>query len=889
MKKKTEHSDQLSFDFDTPVNAQKPQVDRTTVRNGGFMSEIADADSYRWGRTKTQKTPNVLTADEVMRTRTAGAAAKQSETAAPKNTARNPDGERLSASVSQKPSPADMSPVPDAQVQKVNISPAAKMIMQRMKEIETNRTKQEDTPVRQTVADKNNSTESEIVMKKEIKAKVPEFANADISSAAQPKSTIHSKPYVASVHTDMAESVQEDTVKAYTPQAQKVDSKSVDDGNGIDGFRKQIVDSFEFDKDKFNEFFTEEPSAPVSVPASVSTDSVVSGGTAVFTAKAVQNKSGKSADLPEDDATKMMDLGDLGDFDFVENQDPDCLETINDYNNVDDAYALISDFSSRKSRLRLRSIISAVIMAALFALTFAEIVPFGLDAYYIAVTVLLVLGALVNLSIFSSFAALFKGRADTDFAPAFSITASIIQAVVCGFVVDSASIAATSLLAAASMLSVTFNSIGKLYIVKRILLNLDFITNEEYKTASSFISSPESSRIADPARVGESLIIARRKAIDMNGFIDYSLSADPYESGCYKLMIASVVVSAVAVAASIFTSGDTAAVLTAFATVAAVFAPLTSLSAVGRRLYKLCKSLSGKGTMLSGYKAAEDISEANVVAVRADELFCDDGVSLYNFKTFNDCPIDNAIIIAAALTKEGNSPLAGMFNEIVATNSGKLPAVDTVIYEQKMGLTGWVDNRKTLIGNRMILESHNIPVPPISVDKKIISSGKFPVYLAVDDKIAAIFIVGYQADRNIVHSIRRLINTGITLLVDTSDPNITEKLIADKYGIPEDTIVVMSADSARRLKEQTQPVEREDARMITSSIKGFVDGYTAAYNYRQSAMTASVVTVIMTCLGAVMAVVMPALGMGEFINVTSVIALHLLNYIFVLITRLFSR
>ncbi len=863
MKKKTQQNDQLSFDFDKPISSDNG----ANQKNGGFMSEIKDADSYRWGRSEPKKTPNILTAAEVMGTKRQAAQTKQRATTEPVKQKTAPTAE-------QKPVMEDTADVPAAQVQEPSISFAAKMIMQRMKEMENERsaTQQSKPPVKAV-----NSVVEPEKADREIKAIVPEFSGVEVKPVPEAKPADLAQTIVMHVPDKATKPVDEEPVKTYTPQAEKT-AEPVKDESGIDSFRKQVVDSFEFDKDKFNEFL--EADIPVEA------DEAALGGTAVFSAGM---GTATKSDTAESGATRMMDLDDFGDFQFADEPESNKPQTIDDYNNVDDADALISDFSSRKRRLQVRSIVSAVITAALLAITFGNIIPFGLTAYYATVLVLLGVGALVNVSLFSSIASLFKGKSDTDFAPAFSMLASVVQALVCGFFVSSESLTATSILAAASMLSVTFNSVGKLYIVKRILLNLDFITNEEYKTATTFISAPESSSIADPSRVGESVIFARRKAIDMTNFISYSLSADPYESDCFKLMIASVAASVVAVVVSVFTAGNTAAALTAFATVAAVFAPITSLLAVGRKLFKTCKGLALKGTMLSGYKAAEDISEANVVAVRADELFCDESVRLYNFKMFNDCPIDDAIIIAAALTKEGNSPLAGMFNEIVATNEGKLPAVDTVIYEHKMGLTGWVDNRKTLIGNRMILESHNISVPPISVDKKIISNGRFPVYLAVDDKIAAIFVVGYSANRDVLHSVRRLINTGVTLLVDTSDPNITDKLVAEKYGIPEDTVVVMSADSARRLREQTQPVEKEAARMITQTFKGFVDGYTSAYNFRQYASLVSLITVILVCLGAALAIVMPALGMGEFINVTSVIALYALNYLFTFITGLFNK
>ncbi|MBP5617673.1 MAG: hypothetical protein J6X61_00800, partial [Clostridia bacterium] len=335
--------------------------------------------------------------------------------------------------------------------------------------------------------------------------------------------------------------------------------------------------------------------------------------------------------------------------------------------------------------------------------------------------------------------------------------------------------------------------------------------------------------------------------------------------------------------------GNAQQAVTAFASVAAVCAPLTAFLSTGRHLLHTCKQLRAEGAMLSGYRAAEDISEANVVALNADELFSDDCVSLYSFKTFFDFPIDDAIITAAALTKEGHSPLAGLFNQIVAGNAGKLPPVDTVIYEDHMGLTGWVNDRKTLIGNRMILESHNIVAPPLAFDKKVVGEGKFPVYLAVEEKLVAIFIIGYEADRDLLHRVRRLVNTGVTLLVDTADPNVTDLLVADRYGIPKDAVLVLSADAARRCREQFAPREREAARLTAANVRGYVDGYLDSYRLRQSAAFTAVGTIVATCLGGVLAIALPAVGLGSVVNAVGILVFHALTYVILSAVHRFTR
>ncbi len=854
MKKKKSDSRELSFDFDTPLAPEpKPTVSAKSV---GFQTEIPDAEQYRWGRSPSVQRVNVLTADEVM-------------------------GRRQNATVA--PTVKEPAPVEDIPMQKAKtnaqaegkLSPAARMVLHLMQDNESEieaPASSVDLSVTEPVATSVSFSDNNNEVAKAVESRVvPEFADFDNGKDddVEPKPVKAAEAKTISFNFDEKVNAPQPVI---AEEAVKPAEDSVEQGFNI--ARKAFVDSFELDSERLSDLAEPETAADLDK-------------TAVFSSNPVE------IEPLTDSATKSIDFD--RDFDLLSDglepeAEDDEVETIEDYRSVEDADAIYTDFMRRKTRLVFRSAFTAVLAALLLILTFVkDVVPFGQPVFFTVVTVLLGLGALVNISLFSSVVSLIKGRCDADFAPMFALVAAIAQSVVLGLT-NADGLKATSIVAAAVMTTLVFNCLGKLYTVKRILLNFDAVANEETKNAVQLVGSPASASFADPSRVGESLVFGRHRVIDLKNFIGYSLSSDPYERITFRFMIISLSASLAAALLSMFVvKGSVAQVVTALATVAAICAPFSCLISTGRNLFRVCRRLRNEGAMLTGYQAAEDISEANVVSFTSEELFSDDCVSLYNFKTFHDFPIDTAIITAAALTRSGNSPLAGVFNQIVATNSGKLPLVDTVIYEDRMGLTGWVNDRKTLLGNRMILESHNIETPPISLDKKIVSSGKFPVYLAVDDKLVAIFIVGYTAKRSLLYRIRRLINTGVSLLVDTVDPNVTEAMIADAYGIPRDAVIVMSSDSARRYREHFSPSEAEQARLISSSTEGYIDGYLASYNLRQSGSFCAVVTAIMVCLGVALALVLPLLNLGNLVNVATVLALHSINYIFLYVANLFYR
>ncbi len=563
--------------------------------------------------------------------------------------------------------------------------------------------------------------------------------------------------------------------------------------------------------------------------------------------------------------------------DFVAEEDnaTDEEEIIDDYTTIEDAQSVTDDLTFRKRKLGIKFIATAFAALLLIIITLSDnLFPFGHVSYYIAVGVLLLVATVINLSSFQSLISVFKLKPDVDFPPALAVVASFIQLGVCGFF-GTKGLASTGILAAAAVVSLAFNTLSKRITVSRTLANFDLIANEEDKEAAAFIGAPASASILNPKKHGETLILGRRTTVDMAGFISYSLSPDLYEKLSGKMSVIVLAAAVIAAGASLIMAESAAVVATAFASVCCLGAQIAASYPSAVLLNRVCKKLRNNKVMFSGFKASEELGDANVIVLDSDEIFNDECVSLFKFRTFGGLSPDVAFMTAAALTTEGHSPLAGMFNQIAATTGAGMLAADSVIYENSMGLTGWVDEKKTLLGNRMIMESHSIPVPSMEVDRKILKSGKFPLYLAIDDKIAAMFIIGYSADRRMLHSLRRLNNTGATLLVRTVDPNVTADLVCTAYGLPTGAVEVMASDASRYYCDRMSPTENEPALLCAEDAKGFVDAFVSSISLNRSSAAASIAVVVLTCLVMALNIALSVLGVSSFFNLIMVLASYL--------------
>lgn len=285
-------------------------------------------------------------------------------------------------------------------------------------------------------------------------------------------------------------------------------------------------------------------------------------------------------------------------------------------------------------------------------------------------------------------------------------------------------------------------------------------------------------------------------------------------------------------------------------------------------LYSAAKRLNRIGAMIAGKTGAERIENANAAVFSADEIFPSGTVTLHQMKVLSENSLDDTIIRAASLTDCLGSPLSPIFKKIAGTgNITSLPDSDTVKYEDRMGISGWVDNKLLFIGNRTLMEAHGISVPSVEVDRKLLRQGYFPVYVASEDTACALLAVQYSVNPEIAHELRRLSALGVTMLINSSDPNLTEEMICDYMGLYEDSVKVMSSAGCHMYKNSVTFTKRCSA---PAAYKGNPAGLaaimTSACRIKKSNTALTILYSVFSVIGAILFAYMSFDGSGTLIS-----------------------
>ncbi|MBQ9413889.1 MAG: hypothetical protein IJU16_02040 [Clostridia bacterium] len=237
---------------------------------------------------------------------------------------------------------------------------------------------------------------------------------------------------------------------------------------------------------------------------------------------------------------------------------------------------------------------------------------------------------------------------------------------------------------------------------------------------------------------------------------------------------------------------------TVFAATLAMALPVWTLPVMQRPISRAAKRSLRSGAMLVGWPTAEEFGDhPQALIVDAADLFPAEQVKLHGIKTFSGTRIDEAITDAAAVVIEAGGPLSPIFHRVIEERTDFLKDVESLAYEQDMGLSGWVGGKRVLVGNRRLLQNHGVEVPEKSYEERYTKDGRCAVYLSTGGELSAMFVVSYLAEPGIAARLRALQKENVQLLIRTCDPDVTAARVCEVMRLPDGAVTVLTAGEGR--------------------------------------------------------------------------------------------
>lgn len=513
----------------------------------------------------------------------------------------------------------------------------------------------------------------------------------------------------------------------------------------------------------------------------------------------------------------------VGIFSKDESDDNDTVKEENskpveDHTGEEDEKSILYELNHNIRKLFMRSLLSGIIAAVVVVLTIVtrifpnaicSAVPFAPAAYAILLFVLMAASLVLNrVAMLSGLSPLVHIKGNSDTAVAVAGAAGMVQIIVSFFCLGDLNVFHVNYYTVIPMLAFFANNVGKLYMVLRVKDNFKFVSSKGQKYASKIYNNESVAMQMMSGTAADRPIIAYQHKTEFpSNFLKISYAPDPSEDLASKLAPITTIASIIIAVMYGVVKLSFADALNAFALITAVSVPVATLLSVNAPVRKLCKTLLSYGSMLSGYPSVKQFCDSTAIMIDANELFPAESISLEGIKTFEDYSIDESLLCGIAILKEAQNPIANAFDSVVAETEETLPEVESVLYEDEIGLVGWIKSERILVGSRTLMEKYSVEVPNMEYEEKYTSQGRQVTYLSRAGRLVAMFVTRYTPDAQLKAEMQRAETNGISFLIRTTDYNVTNDLVAKLYDLFYRSIKVLPTGLGNVLKEAEDTVE----------------------------------------------------------------------------------
>lgn len=583
--------------------------------------------------------------------------------------------------------------------------------------------------------------------------------------------------------------------------------------------------------------------------------------------------------------------------------DEDTYDDVEDFSTFEDAPAISGELSQLKGTLIIRFcfLLIATILSTyvIFANDFSWPIINILDhskspASFLFVNIVLgLLSVFVCGSVISNgLKSFFKFNSDADSLPAVAMISSLIPAVIMLFSNDLLQRSKLHIYIPIGIGCLLFNTIGKLLIVFRTERNFKFVSGDNEKYALFQIEDQETaSKFTRGVLADFPSLTSMKKTEFVDGFLKSSFSSDISDSYC-RFAVPIVFLSSLLIGIfSLLLNGSSDFTdkinfgLSAFAGTIALCSSFSIMLVVNLPFARSSKKYLQSSACMLGYDAVEEFSDTNSVLIDVNQLFPEGSVELVNLKQLSSASIEDGILVAASLACHSGSILKSTFYKMLKGKIEMLYPVDSYLYEDTLGVSGWIENKRVLLGTRELMINHSIEGMPSSAKEADYAKGNLVLYLAVSGEVTTMFIVKIKASHGVTRWLKELDKQNITVVLRSVDSIISLKFLSNIFGVSAERFKLIPFRNHKNYDEQTTYTPKISSSMVCSGkFQSFAMLIAGAKKLYLTSVLGITLIIISCVLGGILAFILTLLSSFSQLSASIVM---LSNLVWVVIVYLF--
>lgn len=485
--------------------------------------------------------------------------------------------------------------------------------------------------------------------------------------------------------------------------------------------------------------------------------------------------------------------------------------------------------------------------------------------------------------IFGGFVSLFR-RPDGDSAIAVASTAALLHMAAELITYLAARQPVCRVFGAPVTLALLLNDIGLLLMARRVARNFRFVAVRGVKSAARMLGKDikqfDELRHADHRQHSNVAYCVRAKFL--SDYLRHAYEEDFCEQMFRRLTPFILIPAALAaVVGGIVGAAETGiwSAVYCFVAVLVVGIPASRMFCLNLPLGRVTERLLRRGALLNGWACVDEFGRTDTLAVSSDVLFPQGAVRLLSLKAFGEEPLTRSVQYAASVVLAAGGPLAQIFEQLLENKRHLILPAEGIDYENEMGVSGFVESLPVLVGNRMMLKTHGCAMP--SKDYEHLLTGgdnRNLVYIAISGVPCAVMLVKYSADGDTIHSVQRMVESGVSLVVYTCDANVTAKMLSRIYNVPQRYITMLSTRAGSEYDLLTHVIRDTSPAVLASdgSMRALADAITASRRLHTQLHFATVIQLVAYGLMLLLTTLLCCLSGSTGISPAQIMLLQLL-------------
>lgn len=411
---------------------------------------------------------------------------------------------------------------------------------------------------------------------------------------------------------------------------------------------------------------------------------------------------------------------------------------------------------------------------------------------------------------------------------------------------------------------------------KMILKNLNTITKNE-KLLGIYPLTKNTEKLAGGISSSKEPNILCQGEVEVpNSFMDSSTVKDK-QNGYLKVVIPLMLGFAlISGALAAFTYGGLASFCVGMMSTLLLCCPAFLTTVLISLISNANDHLNVSGCEIMGYEAVEYIDDTDAIVLDTADIFTGEISHFHVINSSAGISTLNAFQTVCAMLASSGGVLSKEIGNLMKDQQLELPEVEDLKYEERLGLSCWVNNKCALLGTRQMMINHNMEVPAEYTENAYLEEGKKVFYFAVDTQVVAMFCCEYFIGRQTKKQLEQLYKTGVILMLMTTDPNIDEEFVATTLNADPNSIKTVSSTGTQAIRKEINKTakQKRTGLIFKRNITGSLKVINAAFRLYDVQSLTMLIQAISIFFAFALIVVLNAVATNYFVNEWLIIGYH---------------